>query len=195
MRDQETNLAITKEWLIPFLPVPEDQWRSDLFLKAWQRFALEEGDYAVGGYFCTRIEIILDLIPGPHSMRSTQVITSLIAWFGRNVGFCFLTGVLKSLTNEKAPLFLGANNLEKVLMAWAKENKLHDDIVRGGRILYAILGLKPNDKTLTLSDLDAAEALMYFVATKDGRNFFGNLVKQSHRKEHEMFNRRDREQK
>lgn len=185
--DQEPH--VSPVWFVPFQPIEEDRWRVKLFVKEWGKYAVKEGEFGSGGYWCERIKAILAGTPKDGWERASRVAVSIVAWFGYNNGYSFLKDSLSKL-DDSAPAYNNGENTERMIKLWSLQNSLYSGSNGwGGRLLANLLFMKKRgDNPLTVEDMNTAERLMTYIAREEGRIFFNNLLRLAEKEYNKRYN-------
>ena len=175
------DIEITDAFFEPLIPIPEDMWRSKLFLKIWIRHMSRYP--RASNFYDWRPLLVHTLMPcnGKDALYASQIASSFIAWLGRNNGFSFAAELFKKL-EQKDRLDSDYRNLKKALSYWSYENSLsYSQQIGGGRTLHRILGYRPSDDTLTAIHFDTVEKIIMWLASKEGMQYLAEAFLKSDR--------------
>lgn len=173
-------VTITDEFFLPLAIDMEGRHRCQVFLRLWTRFASE---IPACPWFEIPMPRILNIIAPckpRDALAASRIITSIITWFGTNVGHCFaeklFVGIDRSETHWQS-----CANVDLALSLWAKENSLYAArMLQRRRLLEILLRPKDDERPLSIFDLDVAERFITYLTTaSDGHRLLWKLEQAS----------------
>ncbi len=181
------SIEPTEEFFKPLSDFVKDRPRCNLFLEVWKEYGSQYYNFQ-DGYYPIVLHVALPEDKAgetPHQenyLHSARVVSTLVAWFGTNNGFCFMEKLRETLTKKPQSLIPFYSGRAVALGLWAYENSLiRSSGGHGGRLLPRLIGntVDGQIQDSTQLEVDTAENFMGWLGSDDGIELLALLKKAS----------------